>query len=83
MQDFLLPIETPRLIIRLPTIEDLPSVHAAKLEQWDSLSLWMPWAMESLKILEATEDFIKGNLKPTYENGDLKEIGCVDICYAS
>lgn len=42
--DLPMPIETERLIIRDPRPGDGQSLHHAKIETWDMLTLWMPWA---------------------------------------
>lgn len=42
--DLPMPIETPRLTIRLASPGDGAFAHAAKSESWDQLHRWMPWA---------------------------------------
>jgi len=37
----LMPIITPRLILRPPTLGDLDSIQAAKEEAWPDLQRWM------------------------------------------
>ncbi len=44
--DIPLPIQTPRLILRAAAAGDGPHVHEAKMETWDMLHEWMPWAKE-------------------------------------
>ncbi len=44
--DLPMPIETDRLIIREPRAGDGAELHAGKIETWDLLNTWMPWAKE-------------------------------------
>jgi len=44
--DLPMPIETDRLIIREPRAGDGLAVHEAKIETWDMVQKWMPWATE-------------------------------------
>ena len=37
-------VETERLIIRPPTVEDVPAIYAAVIESLEKLKPWMPWA---------------------------------------
>ena len=46
MIDLPMPIETDRLIIREPRFGDGAMLHAAKIETWDAIHQWMPWAKE-------------------------------------
>ena len=46
MIDLPMPIETDRLIIREPRLGDGAALHEAKMETWDLLSAWMPWAKD-------------------------------------
>jgi RimJ/RimL family protein N-acetyltransferase len=36
-----MPIVTPRLVLRPPTLDDLDSIQAAKEEAWPDLQRWM------------------------------------------
>lgn len=56
-----LTIETPRLILRQPTMDDLDAIHRAKVEVWDQLRQWMSWTSEENGTLDATRDFIRKN----------------------
>jgi RimJ/RimL family protein N-acetyltransferase len=38
------PIVTPRLILRPPQEGDGAALHEAKIESWDHITKWMPWA---------------------------------------
>lgn len=42
--DIPMPIVTPRLILRPAMPGDGAAIHANKVETWDQLSRWMPWA---------------------------------------
>jgi hypothetical protein len=42
----LMPIVTPRLILRPPTLGDLDSIQTAKEEAWPDLQRWMSWAFD-------------------------------------
>lgn len=44
--DLPMPIETDRLIIREPRAGDGTELHDAKIETWDMLNTWMPWAID-------------------------------------
>jgi RimJ/RimL family protein N-acetyltransferase len=64
--DLPMPIRTPRLILRNPLPGDGAFLHEAKLETWDMLNRWMPWAKETgtvdddeIIIREAYARFIK------------------------
>ncbi len=46
LYDVPMPICTPRLILRHPMQGDGEAVHEAKLETWEMVSRWMPWARE-------------------------------------
>ena len=50
--DLPMPIETDRLIIREPRFGDGASLNEAKLETWDLLNQWMPWAREKTSVEE-------------------------------
>ena len=43
----LMPIVTPRLILRPPTLGDLDSIQTAKEEAWPDLQRWMTWAFDN------------------------------------
>jgi ribosomal-protein-serine acetyltransferase len=58
----LMPIVTPRLILRPPTLEDLDSIQAAKEEAWPDLQRWMAWAFDSQWPRQAMEDSIRQNM---------------------
>lgn len=48
--DLPMPIETDRLIIREPRFGDGEALHKAKIETWNTLHEWMPWAKEPSTI---------------------------------
>lgn len=55
----LMPILTPRLILRPPTLDDLDSIQSAKEEAWPDLQRWMSWASEEQRSRQAMEDSIR------------------------
>jgi len=55
----LMPIVTPRLILRPPTLGDLDSIQLAKLEAWPDLQRWMTWAFDDQRSRQAMEDSIR------------------------
>lgn len=54
-------IETERLIIRPPKLDDAKPVNLAINKSLNEISRWMPWASDS--SLETTEDFIKRGIQ--------------------
>jgi RimJ/RimL family protein N-acetyltransferase len=58
----LMPIVTPRLILRPPTLDDLDSIQAAKEEAWPDLQRWMNWAFDNQRSREAMEDSIRRSM---------------------
>ncbi len=55
----LMPIVSPRLILRRPTLGDLDSIQAVKKEAWPDLQRWMTWAFEKQRSRQAMEDTIR------------------------
>src|ERR1700684_378816 len=55
----LMPIVTPRLILRPPTLDDLDSIQTAKEEAWSDLQLWMTWAFDDQRSRQAMENSIR------------------------
>jgi len=55
----LMPIVTPRLILRPPTLGDLDSIQTAKEEAWPDLQRWMSWAFDNQRSRHAMEDSIR------------------------
>jgi hypothetical protein len=55
----LMPIITPRLIMRPPTLGDLDSMQTAKEEAWPDLQRWMTWALDNQRSRQAMEDSIR------------------------
>lgn len=55
-------IRTPRLILRTPVIGDAPEIQEAKREVWNELQLWMSWAYDDQRGLDASERFIHSSL---------------------
>jgi RimJ/RimL family protein N-acetyltransferase len=51
-------IETPRLILRPPRMEDAPAINASLNEVWEELQKWMSWAHDGENTLEKTEYYI-------------------------
>ena len=55
----LMPIITPRLILRPPTLADLDLIQTAKEEAWPDLQRWMTWAFDDQRSRQAMEDSIR------------------------
>src|SRR5690242_17962372 len=55
----LMPIVTPRLILRPPALGDLDSIQAAKEAAWPDLQRWMAWAFDDQRSRQAMEDSIR------------------------
>lgn len=55
----LMPIVTPRLVLRPPTLGDLDVIQTAKEQAWPDLQLWMTWAFENQRSRQAMEDSIR------------------------
>jgi RimJ/RimL family protein N-acetyltransferase len=55
----LMPIVTPRLILRPPTLGDLDAIQAAKEDAWGDLQLWMAWAFGNQRTRQALEHSIR------------------------
>ncbi len=55
----LMPIVTPRLILRPPMLGDLDSIQAAKQEAWPELQRWMSWAFDNQRSRQAMEESIR------------------------
>ena len=55
----LMPIVTPRLILRPPTLSDLDAIQAAKEDAWGDLQLWMAWAFDNQRPRQALEHSIR------------------------
>jgi hypothetical protein len=43
----LMPIVTPRLVLRPPTLGDLDSIQTGKEDAWPDLQRWMAWAVDN------------------------------------
>ena len=55
----LMPIVTPRLILRPLTLSDLDAIQAAKEDAWGDLQLCMAWAFDNQRPREALEHSIR------------------------
>jgi RimJ/RimL family protein N-acetyltransferase len=55
----LMPIVTPRLVLRPLTLDDLNAIQAAKEGAWDDLQLWMAWAFDYQLPQQALEHSIR------------------------
>src|SRR4029077_1514041 len=62
----LMPIVTPRLILRPPTLGDLDSIQTAKEESWPDLQRWMTWAFDNQRSRQSMEDSIRRTMD--YQN---------------
>lgn len=56
--DLPMPIETDRLIIREPRAGDGQALHEGKIETWEMLNKWMPWAKE-IGTVDETETVMR------------------------
>ncbi len=54
-----MPIVTPRLVLRPPTLGDLDSIQAAKEAAWPDLQRWMAWAFDDQRSRQAMETSIR------------------------
>lgn len=52
LMDLPMPIETERLILREPRFGDGKDLNEAKMETWDQLNTWMPWAKTKSTVEE-------------------------------
>src|SRR5437764_3415041 len=64
-----MPIVTPRLVLRPPTLGDLDSIQAAKEAAWHDLQRWMSWAFDNQRSRQALEESIRGTLGYQREAG--------------
>jgi RimJ/RimL family protein N-acetyltransferase len=55
----LMPIVTPRLVLRPPTLGDLDSIQTAKEDAWPDLQRWMAWAFDNERSRQAMENSIR------------------------
>jgi RimJ/RimL family protein N-acetyltransferase len=55
----LMPIITPRLVLRPPTLGDLDSIQTAKEDAWPDLQRWMAWAFDNQRSRQAMENSIR------------------------
>ena len=53
-------IESARLLLRLPTAEDVPMLNEAIVASHPELSLWMDWAVKP-QTPEETAEFVRGS----------------------
>jgi RimJ/RimL family protein N-acetyltransferase len=63
-------IETPRLILRQPTMDDVDAIHAAKVTAWHDLQQWMSWTADGQETRGATEDFVRKS-QSRWDDGSL------------
>lgn len=54
-----MPIRTPRLLLRPPTLADLDAIQAAKEAAWPALQRWMAWAFDDERSRDAMERSIR------------------------
>jgi RimJ/RimL family protein N-acetyltransferase len=64
-------IETERLLIRCPKLEDVPAMYAAVRESLPALAPWMPWATPDYS-LEGAEENLRGALAKFITRRDLR-----------
>lgn len=56
-------IETPRLIIRTPVMDDAEMIQHAKTAAWEDLQRWMSWAVDGSETIEALREQFIANKK--------------------
>jgi RimJ/RimL family protein N-acetyltransferase len=65
----LMPIVTPRLILRPPTLDDLDAIQIAKEDAWPDLQRWMAWAFDNQRSRQALEDSIRRTMNHRGKGG--------------
>jgi RimJ/RimL family protein N-acetyltransferase len=65
----LMPIMTPRLVLRPPTLDDLDAIQAAKEAAWHDLQRWMAWAFEEQRSRQALEHSIRLRMNDQSQEG--------------
>ena len=65
----LMPIVTPRLILRPPTLDDLDCIQKAKEDAWPDLQRWMAWAFDHQRSRQAMEDSIRRTMDYQSQSG--------------
>jgi RimJ/RimL family protein N-acetyltransferase len=71
-----LQIKTPRLLLRVPTIEDAEMILEAMQPVWPSLQMWMSWAFDGTNTIKAVkEGFIAKAEASNFLIGLCKETG--------
>lgn len=68
-------IETERLILRAPTLDDAQEINRAMNEVWHDLQLWMSWAYDGQNTIEATKYYIGEIVPEEIRQGGLPLIG--------
>jgi RimJ/RimL family protein N-acetyltransferase len=68
-------IETERLIVRTPIMDDLEGIHSAKVKFWRDLQLWLSWAYDGEETIEATRRFIENASAQNFLIGVCRESG--------
>lgn len=56
-------IETPRLILRAPQLDDWKELNAAILESFEDLNRWLPWADHKPTLEETQENVLRAHTK--------------------
>ncbi len=64
-------IETDRLIIRVPTLDDLEKIQAAKEANWAELQQWMCWTSDDQRPIDAMRYYIETIIPADHEKGGL------------
>lgn len=69
-------IETERLIIRTPVMDDADMIQESKTAAWEDLQRWMSWAVDGTETIEALrEHFIAGATEKNHLIAVTKEDG--------
>ena len=64
-------LETDRLIVRAPRLEDVPELYAAVCQSLPDLKPWMPWATDAYS-LQACEENTRGAVAKFITREDLR-----------
>lgn len=64
-----IPLTTPRLSLRPPTLADVPYIHRAMADMWSELQQWMSWAYDSEGTIEKTEAYVRSRMDYQHDAG--------------
>lgn len=64
-----IPLITPRLNLRPPTLADVPHIHRAMVAMWSELQQWMSWAYDGEETIEKTEAYVRSRMDYQHDKG--------------